>query len=110
MTAPTTRLICRSRLRLFHLSPEGDAHAHGRASAARFRGLLRVGACGLGVPNSILDYDCFIWAHIYGLKVLILMNMPSSTATSASDVVRLTTLVVLMANMSQIVHMIVSCG
>ena len=38
------------------------------------------------------------------------MKMPLSLATSASDVARLKTLVVLMANMSQIVPVVVRCG
>ena len=48
--------------------------------------------------------------HTYRLKVLLLMKMPLSLATSASDVARLKTLVVLMANMSQIVPVVVRCG
>ena len=48
--------------------------------------------------------------HTYRLKVLLLMKMPLSPATSASDVARLTTLVVLMANMSLIVPVAVRCG
>jgi len=48
--------------------------------------------------------------RIYRLKVLLLMRMPLPPATSASDVARLTTLVVLMANISEIVRVVVRCG